>query len=99
MPFWTAFFYVLLGLLIVLLPIGLIGLSASRLTPGQQAASFFLYGAAVLLLAIVAFDVTEALPVRGVVDLALLAGGIALGFAAGRLWRVLRPGPQPPDAS
>ena len=92
MSFWTAFFYVLLALLIVLLPVGVIGLSASKLTEGQRTASFFLYGAAVLLLAVIAFDVTEALPSRGVVDLALLAGGIALGFAAGRLWRILRPG-------
>ena len=96
MSIGAAFFYVLLGLLVVLLPVGVIGLSASKLTPSQRTAAMAVYGAAVLLLALVAIDLTQPLLNRAAVDLVLLAGGVGLGFAAGRLWRVLRPeGPAP----
>ena len=87
MPLWNAFPYVLFAMLIVLLPVGVIGLSASKLTPRQRTGFLTLYGATVLLLGIVAFDITEALPNRTAVDLALLAGGAALGFYAGQLFR------------
>lgn len=93
MSIGAAFFYVLLGLLVVLLPVGVIGLSASKLTPTQRTAALVIYGVAVLLLALVAIDLTQALTNRATVDLVLLAGGVGLGFAAGRLWRVLRPEP------
>jgi hypothetical protein len=96
MSIGAAFFYVLLGLLVVLLPVGVIGLSASRLSPAQRIAAMALYGAAVLLLVIIAFDLTEPLANRAAVDLVLLAGGIGLGFAAGRLWRILRPHQEEP---
>ena len=96
MSLGTAFFYMLLGLLIVLLPVGVIGLSASKLTPMQRTGAMTLYGAAVALLAIIAFDLADALPNRAAVDLVLLAGGAGLGFAAGRLWRVFRPDPTRP---
>lgn len=95
MPIGAAFFYIFLGLLVVLLPVGVIGLSASKLTSTQRTAAMVIYGTAVLLLALIAIDLTQTLGNRPVVDLVLLAGGVGLGFAAGRLWRILRPEPPP----
>jgi hypothetical protein len=99
MPIWNAFPYVLFAMLVVLLPVGVIGLSASKLDPRRRTGFLVLYGATVLLLAIVAFDVTEALANRAAVDLSLLAGGAALGLYADRLFRPAKPDNRGDDAS
>ena len=91
MPLWNAVPYVLVAMLIVLLPVGVIGLSASKLTPKQRTGFLVLYGATVLLFAIVVFDNTESFANRPAIDLTLLICGAALGFYASLLFR---PGPR-----
>ena len=81
---WEAFPYVVLGVVIVLLPFGVISLYASRLTPRQRTGFLVLYGATVLLLIVLAADVANAFSNRLAADLILLVGGIALGVYVGR---------------
>ncbi|MCB1547636.1 MAG: hypothetical protein KDJ41_07350 [Hyphomicrobiaceae bacterium] len=77
---WEALPFVLLAALVVLLPIGVMGLSASKLEPRRRNAFLGLYGAAVLLLVIVVFDIRGAFDARLAIDLILLLGGLGLGI-------------------
>jgi hypothetical protein len=83
MSLWEAIPFILLGVLVVLIPIGIIGLFASRLLPQQRLAFLAIYGAVVVLLAIIAADLRALLPSRLLVDLVLLAGGVLVGGFAG----------------
>jgi hypothetical protein len=90
MPLWEALLFALLGVLIFLLPIGVIGVFASRLQPHEKTGFLVIYGGAVLLVAVVGADIEDLLPVRLAIDLALLTGGLLLGLYAGRLLTVGR---------
>ena len=84
---WEAVPFILLGVLVVLLPVGVIGVFASKLLPQQKTAFLVLYAGAVILVSVVAADVTEVISNRPVVDLALLIGGLAVGVYAGLFLR------------
>ncbi len=77
--FWEAFPFVLLAVLIVLLPIGVMGLTASQLSREQRTSYLALYGAVILLLVVLVADVRGAFGSRLAVDLVLLLGGFGLG--------------------
>jgi hypothetical protein len=91
MSFSEALPFILLGVLIALLPIGIIGLFASKLPPEQRTAYLALYAGLLFLLVVIIADVTTAVPSRLAVDLVLLVGGLAVGVVAGELtpihWR------------
>ncbi|MEX0853321.1 MAG: hypothetical protein WD036_08590 [Bauldia sp.] len=84
---WEAVPFILIGVLVVLLPVGVIGVFASRLQERQKTAFLVLYAGAVILLGIVAADVTGVVSHRPVVDLALVVGGLAVGVYAGLFLR------------
>ena len=92
---WEAFPFVLLAVLIVLLPIGVIGLTASKLTPQQRTAFFVLYGAVVLLLIVLAADLQNVFNSRFAVDLVLLIGGFGVGVYAASLFGLRWPSHPP----
>jgi len=77
--------FILLGVLLALLPVGIIGLFASKLPSEQRAAYLALYAGLLFLLVVIIADVTAAVPSRLAVDLVLLVGGLALGVVAGEL--------------
>lgn len=79
---WQAIPFILLGVLVVLLPVGVIGVFASHLLSRQRMAFLLLYTGAVLLLSIIAADIMELVPDRLAIDLILLAGGLAVGGLA-----------------
>jgi hypothetical protein len=83
MSLWTGLTFTLLGVLVVLLPVTVIALSASKLAPQVRTALLVLCGGAVFLLAVVAADIAEVVPNRLMVDLTLLIGGLAIGMFAG----------------
>ena len=83
MVHWDAVPLALLGILIVLLPVSVIGLFASKLLPQQRTALLVLYGGAVLLLGVVAADMMALTLDRMAVDLTLLIGGIVVGVLGG----------------
>lgn len=83
MSLWELVAFVLLGVLVVLLPVGVIGVFASRLLPQQRTGFLVLYTGAVLLICVFAADVTEVISNRAVVDLVLIVGGLAVGLYAG----------------
>ena len=85
MSLWEALPIILLGFLVVLLPIGVIGLFASKLAPHERTAFLILYAGAVFLLGVVTADVTQIVPNRLAVDVALLVGGLAVGVFGGVL--------------
>jgi hypothetical protein len=83
MVHWDAVPLALLGILIVLLPVSVIGLFASKLLPQQRTALLVLYGGAVLLLGVVAADMMALTRDRMAVDLTLLIGGVVVGVLGG----------------
>jgi len=85
MSFSQALPFILLGVLVALLPVGVIGLFASKLASQQRTAFLVLYGGLLFLLAVIVADVMGAVPSRLVVDLVLLIGGLAVGLFAGEL--------------
>ena len=92
MSFAQALPFILLGVLIALLPVGIIGLFSSKLPSERRAACLALYGALVFLLLVVLGDVMAAVPSRLAVDLVLLFGGLVVGVYAGELFPVRLPG-------
>ena len=92
MSFTVALPFILLGVLIALLPIGIIGLFASKLLPRQRAAYLVLYAGLLFLLVVIVADVTVTVSSRLAVDLVLLIGGLAVGVFAGELIPVRWPG-------
>jgi hypothetical protein len=94
---WEAFPFVLLAVLIVLLPIGVLGLTASKLMPQQRTAFFALYGGVVLLLIVLAADMRDVFASRFAVDLVLLIGGFGIGVYAASLFGLRWPN-RPPAA-
>jgi hypothetical protein len=83
---WEALPFVILAALVVLLPIGVLGLSASKLDQQRRNAFLGLYGAAVLLVVIVVIDMRNAFDARLAIDLILLIGGIGLGIFGASLF-------------
>jgi hypothetical protein len=82
--FWEALPFVLLAVLIVLLPIGVMGLTASKLSRERRINFLALYGAVILMLVVLVADVRGALGSRLAVDLVLSLGGVGLGvYVAG----------------
>ena len=79
---WATLPFIALGVLIVLLPVGIIGLAASKLAPARRTGYLVLYGGALFLFAVVAADIMGLLPDRSAVDLVLVAGGVLLGIYA-----------------
>ena len=77
---WEALPFVVLAALVVLLPVGIIGLSASKLEPHRRNAYLAVYGGAVLLFVILVFDIRGAFDSRIAIDLILLIGGTGLGI-------------------
>ncbi len=75
--------FVLLGVLVVLLPVGVIGVFASKLLPRQRTGIIVLYVGALALLCVLAADVIMRVPDRAGVDLVLIIGGLAVGLYAG----------------
>src|SRR6266536_265530 len=73
---------VLLGVAVVLMPVLALGVTASKLHPHERTGVAVVYGAAAILVGIIALDVSGAFPDRLPVDLALLAGGVSLGVYA-----------------
>jgi hypothetical protein len=92
MSFSQALPFILIGVLVALLPVGIIGLFASQLPSGRRTAYLALYGAIVFLLLVVLGDVMAAISSRLAVDLVLLAGGLTVGAYAGELFPVRLPG-------
>ena len=92
MSFSQALPFILLGVLIALLPVGIIGLSSSKISSERRTAYLALYGMFVFLLVVVLADVMAAVPSRLAVDLVLLVGGLAVGGYAGELFPVQLPG-------
>jgi hypothetical protein len=88
MTLWELVAFILLGVLVVLLPVGVIGVFASRLRPQQRTGFLVLYAGAVFLLSIFAADVTEVISNRPVIDLVLIIGGLAIGLYAGTFLRM-----------
>ncbi len=88
MSLWEMIAFVLLGVLVVLLPVGVIGVFASRLSSQQKTAFLVLYAGAVFLVGILAADVTSMLENRAVVDLILIVAGLAVGLYAGTFLRL-----------
>ena len=82
MSFWGSLVLVLLGVLVVLMPFGVIGVSSSKLSPVERREFFTLYAALLVLLGILAADELAQWPYRLPVDLVLLVGGLALGAVA-----------------
>jgi hypothetical protein len=85
MSSWEALPFVLLGILVVLLPVGVIGLVSSKLMPGERSGILVIYGGIVFLLAVIASDILGWLPGRILTDLVVLVGGLFIGGYAGRL--------------
>ncbi len=85
MSFSEALPFIMLGVLVALLPVGIIGLFASKLPSEQRAAYLALYAALLFLLVVIVADVMAAVPSRLAVDLVLLVGGIGFGVVAGEL--------------
>lgn len=99
MSLWEGFLFTLVGVLVVLLPVTVIALSTSKLTPQVRTALLALSGGVVLLLAVVAVDISDSFfSNRLVVDLMLLVGGGAIGFLAGAFTPSARRG-EPPHSS
>ncbi len=94
--FWEAFPFVLLAVLIVLLPVSVMALTASRLTPQQRTAFLALYGGVVLLLVVLVADIRNAFASRLAADLVLLIGGFALGMYVASLVGLRWPNRTPP---
>ena len=82
---WATLPFIGLGVLIVLLPVGIIGLAASKLAPRTRTGYLVLYGSALFLFAVVAADIMGLLPDRSAVDLMLIAGGVLLGIYAAKV--------------
>jgi hypothetical protein len=82
MSFSESLLLVLLAVLVVLAPVGVIGVSASKLDPNQRSEFITLYAALLVLLGVVAADELALVPYRLAVDLVLLVGGLALGAFA-----------------
>ncbi len=74
--------FVLLAVVVVLLPVLAIGISASKLDAQERTGVAVVYGGALFLLGVIVADAGGLLPDRLPVDLALLAGGIFIGFYA-----------------
>ncbi len=87
--------FVLLAVLVVLLPIGVMGLSASKLSQQHRTAFLALYGAVVLLLVILVADMQGVFGSRLAIDLILLLGGIGLGIYAASLFGLRWPNRPP----
>jgi uncharacterized membrane protein YeaQ/YmgE (transglycosylase-associated protein family) len=85
MSLWETLPFIVLGVLVVFLPMGVIGLAASKLRPQERTGFLVLYGGALFLLGVVGADVEGVLPDRLAVDLALLVGGVLLGVYASKL--------------
>ena len=85
MSFTQALPFILLGVLIALLPVGVIGLFASKILPQRRAAFLLIYGGLLFLLVVMVADVFAAVPSRLAVDLVLLIGELALGIFTGEL--------------
>jgi hypothetical protein len=83
MSFSEALPFILVGVLVALLPVAIIGLSASKLQTDQRTAYLTLYAGVIFLLIVILGDVMGAVPSRLAVDLVLLVGGLALGVYAG----------------
>ncbi len=92
MSFSQALPFILLGVLIALLPVGVIGLFSSKVPSERRAAYLALYAAFIFLLLVVLSDVMAAVPSRLAVDLVLLVGGLVVGVYAGELFPVRLPG-------
>jgi Na+/serine symporter len=88
MSFSEALPFIMVGVLISLLPIGVIGLFASKLPSERRVAYLAIYAALVFLLLVMLGDVMGAVPSRLAVDLVLLVGGLAVGVYAGELFPV-----------
>jgi hypothetical protein len=82
MSFWEMLPFTLLGVIVVLLPVAIIGLFASKIGPQRRTAYLVLYAAAIALLGMVAADIQQVVPSRLAVDLILLIGGLAVGAYA-----------------
>jgi hypothetical protein len=95
--FWEAFPLVLLAVLILLLPIGVMSLTASRLTRQQRTAYLALYGAVVLLLIVLVADIRNVFASRLAADLVLLLGGVGLGIYVASLFGLRWPLSPPPE--
>ena len=85
MPLWDTVPFLFLGVLIVMAPLGVIGLYASRITRQQRFAFLTVYAGVVVLLGITAADLMGLLPSRVAVDVTLLVGGLAVGVLAAPL--------------
>jgi cytochrome c biogenesis protein CcdA len=85
MAYWQTIAVVLIGIVVVLLPFVIIAVSTGKFLPHERNAFLMLYGAAILLIGVALADVAEWLPSRPIVDVILLAGGIALGAFAARV--------------
>ena len=59
---WATLPFIVLGVLIVLLPVGIIGLAASKLAPRTRTGYLVLYGSALVLFAVVAADIMGLTP-------------------------------------
>jgi hypothetical protein len=98
MSFSQALPFILLGVLVALLPVGIIGLFSSKLPSGKRAAYLALYAALVFLLLVMLGDVMAVVPSRLAVDLVLLVGGLVVGVYAGELFPIPLPGTTKGDA-
>ena|SRR5579871_5772254 len=85
MSFSQALPFIPLGVLIALLPLGVIGLFASKIASQQRTAFLIICGSMLFLLAVIVADVMAAVPGRLAVDLILLIGGLAVGVFSGEL--------------
>jgi|SRR6516225_5251500 hypothetical protein len=92
MSFSQALPFILLGVLVALLPVGVIGLFASKLSAERRTAFLIIYGSVLFLLAVVVADVFETVPSRLAVDLVLFVGGLVVGAYAGEVFPVRLPG-------
>lgn len=85
MAYWQTIAVVLIGITVVLLPFVIIAVSTSKLLPQERNTFLTLYSAAILLIGIALADMAEWLPSRPIIDVILLAGGVALGAFATRI--------------
>jgi hypothetical protein len=95
--FWEAFPLVLLAVLIVLLPVGVMSLTASRLSQQHRRAYLALYGAVVLLMIVLVADIRNVFASRLAADLVLLLGGVGLGIYVASLFGLRWPKSPPSE--
>jgi hypothetical protein len=85
MSFWEMLPLAVLGVIVVLLPVAVIGLFASSISPKRRSAYVLLYAGAILLLGVMAADIKQVVSDRLVIDLMLLIGGLVVGGYADAL--------------